>query len=87
MARTSKQSDDWAALLRDNIAKETKFPEGSLFFDEIKELFRARDLPCGNCSVRKWVRAQIEAGRLERVKGVMRVDRNLVQASKYLIKK
>jgi hypothetical protein len=69
------------------MSKETKFPEGSLYFNEIMDLCKSLGLPCGECSARRWVREQIESGRLERVKGLMRVGKNLVQASKYIIKK
>ena len=87
MARTSKQPDDWAALIADDLKPKVVFPEGALSFVELQELRKSQGAPCGTSVVQRWVLALKKAGKIEQINGSVRSGGNLVRCVKYLVKK
>ena len=87
MARTSKQSDDWASLIAEDLKPKTVFPDGALTFVELQELRKSQEAPSGACSVRRWMSALRKAGKIEQLSGSIRSNGQLVRCVKYVIKK
>ena len=87
MARTSKQSADWASLIAEDLKPKTVFPEGALTFAELQELRKSQGAPSGISSVSRWVVGLKKEGKIEQINGSVRSNGQLVRCVKYVIKK